>query len=726
MSIIVSNDGKNFALKSKGATYLMSVNELGVLVNNYYGAPISENEITSFNYAVPRGVTADMPNANKRGQCAEQYRHEYGLYGIGDYREPSVSIVTSNGSRILDLRYDGYELGAKKVNGGMPQTRGGETLKITLKDQYNGVKVHLFYTVYDEIDAIVRSAVIENGNENAITVDRAYSFCLDINDSAYEVISLNGAHERERSITRNKLCEGIYTVASKYGVSSAQRNPFLALVESNTDEESGNAYGFNLIYSGSHEMKAELSPYNIVRVTGGISSFDFSWQLNPGECFVTAECAMVYSNGGLGKMSRTFHDLYRNYLIEEKFAFSPRPIVINNWEATYFDFTEEQICSMIEKVKGTGIDTFVLDDGWFGVRNDDCHSLGDWFINEPKLPNGLKPIAECCRRNGLKFGLWFEPEMVNPDSDLFRAHPEWAIMEQGRPYCQGRQQCVLDMSQQPVRDYVKERMATIIRENNVEYVKWDMNRPLTENFSSTLPANRQKELQHRFVLAFYEVLDYLRKTFPDLIIEGCSSGGARFDAGALAYTPQIWTSDNSDAYSRTKIQYGTSICYPLSSLSCHVSASPNHQTGRVTDFKARCDIAYFGATGYELDPTKFTKEELKAVKERNKAYRKDEKLIQTGDLYRLSSPFEGNVFAQAVISKDKKQAIMVAMVAQLQPNPNPYYIKIKGLDANKTYLIEETGETISGGALASGGIRLTRINKDYATYLYHLKQVKVK
>ncbi|MBQ8882617.1 MAG: alpha-galactosidase, partial [Clostridia bacterium] len=671
MSIIVSQDGKKFALKSKGATYLMSVNNIGVLENNYYGAPVSCDEFNNLNYAVGRGSSADMPGATRRGDCAEQYRHECGLYGIGDYREPSICINTQNGSRILDLRYDSYQIGAEKRDGGMPRVRGGETLKITLKDEFNGVKVHLYYTVYDDIDAIVRSAEIENATDGQITIERAYSFCLDMFNRDYEVISLNGSWANERNISQNKIVEGVYTVSSKYGISSAQHNPFVALVEKNTDENIGDAYGFNLIYSGSHELKVELNPYGIVRVTGGISSFDFSWLLNAGESFVTAESVLVYSSEGLGKMSRTFHDLYREHLIEKKFAYSPRPIVINNWEATYFNFTEEKLCAMIEKVKGTGIDTFVLDDGWFGVRNDDRRSLGDWFINKPKLPNGLKPIAECCKRNGLKFGLWFEPEMVNPDSDLYRAHPEWVIMEKGRPHCHGRYQCVLDMTQKPVRDYIIERMCSIIRENDIEYVKWDMNRPLTENFSSALPANRQKELHHRFTLAFYEVLSHLRKTFPDLIIEGCSSGGARFDAGALAYTPQIWTSDNSDAYSRTKIQYGTSICYPLSSMSCHVSASPNHQVGRVTDFKARCDIAYFGATGYELDPTKFTKDEIKAVKERNKAYRKDEKLIQAGDLYRLASPFDSNVFAQVVVSKDKKSAVMVAMVAQSQPNPNP-------------------------------------------------------
>ena len=500
----------------------------------------------------------------------------------------------------------------------------------------------------------------------------------------------------------------------------------MALVGANTTENEGVAYGFNLVYSGSHEFISELSPYKRVRITAGISSFDFAWVLEPGESFVTADAVLVFSNEGLGKMSRTFHDLYREHLIEKKFVKSPRPIVINNWEATYFDFTVEKLCSMIEKVKGTGIDTFVLDDGWFGTRNNDCQGLGDWFINETKLPNGLKPIADCCHRNGLKFGLWFEPEMVNPDSNLFRNHPDWAIMEQGRPYCTGRTQCVLDMGREDVRNYLKERLTTIIAENDVEYVKWDMNRPLTENFSSNLPAKRQKEVHHRFTLGYYDVISHLRKTFPDLIIEGCAGGGARFDAGALAYTPQIWTSDNSDAYNRTLIQYGTSMCYPLSSMSCHVTVSPNHQTGRITSLKSRCDIAYLGATGYELDPTKFSNEEIKTIKARNKAYRKDENLIQTGDLYRLCSPFTSDTFAEIVVSKDRKRAIMVAMQIHSNPNPTPTLIKVHGLDENKTYLIEETGEIATGGALKYGGIRIPRIFSDYATELYHFKQIKTK
>ncbi len=724
MSIFVNDEEKLFFLETDKTSYAMGVNRLGVLETLYFGQKVGRENLRYANRRNGRGYAASMPDSINRGEDANQFRAECSTSHYGDYRVPTVMATFSDGSRVVDLRYESYEINANRPDGGMPVVSGGETLKITLVDQKSQLKVNLYYTIYQDLSAVVRSLEIVNDGQETVMLDRAFSFCLDFPNYEYKYLSLNGAHQNERQIATNTVIPGVYSVESHRGTSSPQHNPFLAVLSKDATETEGEVFGFNLVYSGSFQIDLELDECNSVRVAGGINSFDFCWELRSGDSFVTPECVICYSNAGIGEMSRTFHDLYRDHLINPNFAKKPRPIVINNWEGTYFDFNEEKLCAMIESVKGTGIDTFVLDDGWFGHRDNDLSSLGDWFIYEKKLPNGLKPVADCCHRNGMKFGLWFEPEMVNRDSVLFETHPEWTIQSPGRPICRGRDQYVLDITREDVRAYIKKVMTDIIRENEVEYVKWDMNRSVTECWSQTLPPHRQKEFMHRYCLGYYDILRYFKNEFPDLIIEGCASGGGRFDAGALAFTPQIWTSDNSDAYHRTKIQYGTSLCYPLSAMSCHVSVSPNHQTGRITSFKSRCQIAYFGATGYEFDPTKLTAEEMEQIVKRNEEYRRDEELILTGDLYRINSPFNSNFFTQIVVSKDKRKAIAVNMQTLADANGPFYTARLQGLDADATYKIVESGETYKGSTLMGVGINLPFWEfKDFATCVWHFEKI---
>lgn len=722
--ITVNEEKRIFHLRTPHASYVIGVNDLGVPEMQYFGAAVGDDDLTYLMRRTGRGGQADMPDAKTRNDDFCQTPLEISSHGQGDYRVPSLAVRYENGGRVTDLRYAGYELNVVKPDGGLPHCRDGETLCITLEDKAEKIKAHLYYALYDGIDAITRSVEIENSSDKIVFLDRAYSFNLDVENFGYDLVTLSGAWGAERNVTRQKLLQGVYTATSIRGASSHHQNPFMAICDGFATEKVGNVIGVNLIYSGSFELNCELDDNGNVRVNGGICSYDFSWKLDAGEKFVTPETAIAFSRDGIGGMSRAFHDLYRNHLIPKRFAFSPRPIVINNWEATYFDFDEQKLCSMIESVKGTGIDTFVLDDGWFGRRDDDTTSLGDWFVDKKKLPRGLKPLADCCRRNGMKFGLWFEPEMISRKSELFRAHPDWAIQVPRHEICEGRNQYVLDTTREDVRDYIKKTVVDLVRETGIGYIKWDFNRSVTEFYSLKLPADRQKEFAHRFCLGFYDILRFFEREIPDVIIEGCASGGGRFDAGALAYEPQIWTSDNSDAHSRTRIQYGTSLCYPLSGMDCHVSVCPNHQTGRVTPFKTRCDVAYFGATGYELDPRKLTEEEMRQVAERNAAYRRDENLIQKGDLYRLKSPFDGNSFAEIVVAKDKSRAVAIVEFGLCnEVGPFEDIIRLDGLDENAKYLIEETGETYFGSTLVNAGLSVPRTFGDFISFVYHFTRV---
>ena len=705
---------KTFYLESKNLTYSFCVNRYGFLQHLYFGKRIDREDLTSGVCLVDRGHASNIAGAFRYNSLNE-YKNECPTYGRSDYRE-SMLAFNFDGVRVGDLVFDSFDVLDKKPSlVGMPSVKGGQTLVVKMKDGMHGVAVLLYYTVFEDLPVILRHTEILNESNKPFVLDRAYSFCVDLPSKKWDVLTLPGAHLRERFIERNKLSHGIFSIDSKRGVSSGQMNPFMALVRKNTDESQGEAYGFNLVYSGDFIFKAQIEENDNVRILGGVNDYDFSWELKPNEKFTTPETVMVYSDKGLGEMSRAFHDLYRKYFINERFVSKSRPIVINNWEATYFDFNTKKLCKIVDSVKNTGIDNFVLDDGWFGVRNHDKSGLGDWFVNEKKV--NLREIIDYTHKNGLKFGLWFEPEMVNEQSELYKAHPDWAMKVDGLTPCTGRDQLVLDLTRKEVRDYIVESVSKILREYPIDYVKWDMNRSLTENYSKWLGVNG-KETHHRYVLGLYDICERIVNGFPNIFFEGCASGGCRFDPAMLYYFPQIWTSDDSDAYMRTIIQYGTSMCYPLSSQSCHVSVCPNHQCGRNTPFSSRGDIASLGATGYELDTTKLSEENLMAIKSQVDKYRLNERLILDGDLYRLNNPLEENLFAVMVVSKDKRVAKLTAMRPISIPNGVEIRIYAQGLDENANYHIKELDLTLSGRNLINFGLLVKFTNNDFATIDY--------
>ncbi len=722
MGIKFEKDSSIFYVESKDVTYAFRVNPSGFLQHLYYGKRVARDDLTySIHYAI-RGHAVNNPLTN-RDESLDEMAQELPLYGRSDFRE-SMLDFDIDGVRIGDLRYTGHRIYDEKPKlAGMPSLRGGKTLRVTAKDELHGLTVQLFYTAYEEYSAITRHMVVFNEGKRSIRLDRAYSFSLDLPDSRFQTVTLPGAHLRERHIARSPLPNGSFAVDSKYGVSSAQQNPFLALARPSTTEDSGEVYAFQLVYSGSFVIKAQVGQHGGTRVLGGIQDHDFSWELAPGESFSTPEAVLVYSCEGLGGMSRTFHDLYRQYLINPQYVYAKRPVVLNNWEATYFDFDEDKLCALIRKVRDTGIDTFVLDDGWFGDRNSEQAGLGDWIINRGKLPNGLQPIIDCAKENGMKFGLWFEPEMVSKDSELYRSHPDWLIHADGLEPCSGRFQYVLDLTRVEVRDHIVDAVSAVLAENDISYVKWDMNRSITENYSAALGA-RSKEFHHRYVLGLYEILERLLSRFRTVLFEGCASGGCRFDPAMLRYFPQIWTSDNSDAYARTHIQYGTSLCYPLSSQSCHVSVCANHQTGRNTPFASRTAIAHLGATGYELDPTKLSEECLSRIKEDIRHYREQEELLLHGDLYRLNDPQEKNLFAEQLISKDRTSAVITVMRPLNMANGYPIRIYPRGLQERQKYYIRELDITLHGSTIMNSGLLVNQPWGDFQTIVYHLKQME--
>lgn len=726
MPISLCEKTKTFYLNGKDYTYAFCVSKFGFLNHLYYGAKIPCDDLTYTVRPEARGHCTNLPEGD-RADSMEYYMNECPSYGRSDYRESMLAFEFSAGERVTELVYENHRIvGKKPPLAGLPSVRGGETLIVRLTDRLHKISVDLYYTVFEELPVLLRHAEIVNCGEESAYIERAYSFCVDFPSAAgYEVVCFYGAHCRERMIERLSVGHGVRVFDSKRGVSSAQMNPAIIVAEKNTDENSGAAYGVNLVYSGDFAIKTERGQFEQLRVTGGINEHDFRWKLCGGETFVTPEAVLAYSARGLGALSAAYHDLYRNYLITQRFAFSPRPIVVNNWEATYFNFTAEKLKELIDAAAGTGIDTFVLDDGWFGERNDDSAGLGDYSENLKKLPRGVREISDYAHKKGLKFGLWIEPEMVNENSDLFRAHPDYIISANGLPPCKGRNQYVLDLSRKDVREYIAENVIAAIKRNNADYVKWDMNRSLTDLYSSELK-ERSKELKHRYVLGLYDLSERITQALPNVFFEGCASGGCRFDAGMLAYFPQIWASDDTDAYMRALIEYGTSFFYPPSAMSCHISACPNHQVGRNTPLAARQDIASLGATGYELDVTKLCEEELRGIGRFVKGYRADEELILAGNFYRLRSPFEENLFAVEFAAKNGKRAVITVMRPLNIPIMGQKYIFVQGLRDEEKYVVRETGLAVCGSTLRLAGLPVSLPDGDFQTCMYHIDSIEEK
>lgn len=710
MAIYFDERRKTFYLESRDLSYVFRINEHGFLQHLYYGRRIPREDV-GFSVALPdRGHGCCLPGSDRR-QSMDEYRNECPIFGRSDFRESMVDFTFPNGV-VGDFVYDGHKLyDVKPELKGLPSVRGGETLEVRLKDMAHGAVIRLYYTVFEDLPAVLRHAEIENASGEPMKLCRAYSFAVDFPGKRYDAVTLPGAHMRERQTERTRLGHGTFIAGSKRGVSSSQMNPFLAIADYAATETQGEVYGFNLIYSGDFAFRAEVGQCEYLRVIGGLNDYGMDKTLAPGETFVTPEAVMVYSDEGFGKMSRAFHDLYRDYLINPLWAKKPRPVVINNWEATYFDFDNDKLKAIIDSVEGTGIDTFVLDDGWFGARNHDRAGLGDWVVNEKKLRGGLKTVIDYAHSKGLKFGLWFEPEMVNADSDLYRAHPDWIIRAEGVEPCPGRDQYVLDLSRPEVRDFVVEAVSRVLRENAIDYVKWDMNRALSEI-----------RWHHDYVLGLYEVFERIIGAFPNVIFEGCASGGCRFDAAILRWFPQIWTSDNSDGYARTAIQYGTSLCYPLSAMSCHVSVCPNHQTGRNTPFASRAAIAHLGATGYELNPNNLTAAEKAEIKAQVDEYKAMEGLVLGGDLYRLHNPVEENLFAEMLVAKDKSEAVLTAMRPLSVANGESVILYPEGLDENADYEVLPQKIVRKGATLMRAGLVAYFPFGDFGTVTYRFRK----
>ena len=730
MSIIYDENKQVFHLQTQKTSYIMHIWRGKYLTHVYWGKRIKSPNMEN---ALISRVTGFSPVTDKEDYTLDFLCQEYPTGCGSDYRMPALSVLYEDGSRNAKLTYDSHRIfkGKPKLQG-LPATyvekdEEADSLEITLKDTLKGLKVVLLYTAFCEVDAITRSVKVINEGKETIVLEKVLSASVDFETADYDFLDFHGGWGKERFLERTPLHHGVQSIDSKRGSSSHQLNPFFVLAAKETNEEYGDAYGFNFVYSGNFTAGVEVDQVDKLRVWMGLNEYDFSWRLEASDEFQAPEVVMVYSGGGFGEMSRTFHKLYRKRLVRGKYRDEARPILVNNWEGTYFDFDEEKILGIAREAKKLGIELMVLDDGWFGKRNDDKSSLGDWFVNKEKLPNGIIGLAEKVNDMGLKFGLWFEPEMVSVDSDLYRTHPDWCIHVPGRIRTETRNQLTLDLSRKEVCDYIVETIGNLLDEANISYIKWDMNRNMSELGSAGLPADRQKEMPHRYMLGLYDTMERIISSHPDVLFEGCSGGGGRFDPGMLYYMPQIWTSDDTDAVERLYIQYGTSYAYPISAMGAHVSAIPNHQTGRMTSLKMRGDVAMSGNFGYELDLMKFTEEEKAEVKKQVELYKELRTFVQSGDMYRLKSPFrdvnnDGNDTAWMFISEDGNNIFAAYFRISCVVNGGIYRMKFTALDSEAKYEIVGEGKQYYGDELMNIGL-VFEMWGDYTSKIWRLKKV---
>ncbi len=734
-----------FHLTAGDASYVLSIFH-GFPLHLYAGPAISDDDVEYLLVRVGHDSVVPRPAHTPEGWFScDIAPFEYPAYGSGDFRPSAVmakmltndqidgTVEITGGAPTTAVMYESHEiLEGKPVLDPCPAIHAAddecETLVLHCADPATALKYDLYYTVMCDYPAVCRRTVIKNTSRNAsATLLRAYSASLDFTtiDPQAELVHLWGTWGRERHMERTPLLHGSMSVNSRRGASSHYHNPFAALVTSETTEESGMAVGMSLIYSGNFDITANVDAFGLTRLMAGISPDGFEWHLDPGAEFVTPEAVIVLSGEGLGKMSRVYHKLYRKHLCRGEWADKERPILVNNWEATYFNFDDEKLVAIAEDAAKCGIEMLVMDDGWFGIRNDDRSSLGDWFVNEDKIRCGLGKLVEKVNALGLKFGIWFEPEMISPVSKLYEAHPDWALKTTGRAMSISRSQYVLDMTREDVRDYLFDTISGVLSSANIEYVKWDFNRNLTEAGSALLPAERGGEIFHRYVLGLYDLLERLTSAFPHILLEGCSSGGGRFDPAMLYYSPQFWTSDDTDAMERLDIQLGTSFVYPASSMSCHVSASPNHQTGRVTSFTTRGNVAMAGAFGYELDLTKLSDDEKDLLRKQTADYHRYYDIINRGDLYRLILPTDnyngkiGKCASWMYVSEDKSEALFTFVVIRTSVHP-VYFVKLRGLDPNAVYVDQATGREYYGNTLMNAGLNLTKNYRDGDSVVIHL------
>lgn len=726
---------KTFTLHTKNTSYQMKISDYGHLWHTYYGSRIVDEDVS---YSIPLR-TRSFSNVVRQCEPKADYSlenipQEFSSDGVGDYRIGSLEVVNSDGSHAFEGKYFGHKIyEGKYVLPGLPGLRAvdGEhtqTLEICLKDAVTDVCVTLYYAVFEEKDIITRAVSVTNNACEDIHLRRIMSVTLDFLRDDLEVIHFYGHHNTERTMERKEIPHGTLRFESVRGETSLYENNSFVVCAKDTTEDHGDCYGLSFMYSGNFLFEAEKTTYNDTRAVLGIHPRQFDWAIKDEHTFYAPEVVLCFSDKGLTDLSHHYHDAYRENLCRSKYMKQPRPILVNNWEATRMDFTGDKIVDIGREAVKMGVDLLVLDDGWFGKRDDDKSGLGDWFVNEEKMGGTLQDLVKRVNDLGLKFGLWFEPEMISEDSDLYRAHPEWAIAIPGRDPKLGRHQLVLDFSREDVQDYIIQTVNDILDSAHIEYVKWDFNRVLTDVYSQALDAKHQGEVYHRFVLGLYRVMDNIMWTHPDILFEGCSGGGGRFDAAMLYYQPQIWTSDNTDAIDRLYIQYGTSFFYPISAMGAHVSVSPNVRTKRPTTFHTRSVVAMSGTFGYELDTTKMSQEEKAFCKEQSELYRKYQPLIFGGDYYRVTGPYEDHFLtAWNFVSKDKSEALANAVLMMPSMHDIQLWVKVKGLDPNRLYQISGEGAPaapVSGRVLEKCGIPVACIRaSEYTAYQFYLKAI---
>ena len=733
MAIIFDKQNMIFNLQTPSTSYVIGIYDNKVPIHLHYGKRIEHtygifdmldqtpNQHLSAFSALSRELT---DNATFGG-----LPQELPTYGKGDYRVPAFHAQYENGTTVTALWYTGYKIyDGKPALEGLPSTYTesddeAQTLEIYLKDELTGLEAVLCYTVYNYRDVITRSNRYINKGSQVIRLQNVLSASFDMPECDYDFVRFSGTWARERYMYRSHLIMGNQSVESLRGASGHQHNPFICIAKKDATEDFGDVYGINLVYSGNFVSGACVDTYRRTRVYTGINPFDFEWKLDIDESFQTPEAVMVFSDSGFSKLSHTYHKLIRERMCRGKYRDLRRPVLLNNWEATYFDFNEEKIIDIAKKAAEVGVELMVLDDGWFGKRNDDHSSLGDWFVNKEKLPNGIEGLAKAVNDLGLKFGLWFEPEMISPVSNLYDEHPDWCLHVPGRSRSECRQQLILDYSRDDVCDYIIDTLSALFEKANIEYIKWDMNRNMTEIGSALLPADRQRETAHRYMLGLYRVLGTLKERFPDILMEGCSGGGGRFDMGMFGYFNQFWTSDDSDAIERLYIQTGTSYCYPTVVMGAHVSASPNHQVHRTTDIKTRGHVALAGQFGYELDLNTLTEEEIAEVKHQIELARDLDPVLHKGEMYRICSPFDNNRHTVWEFVSEDKQTVVVDIITIKAMAYSDYSVyKLKGLDADAMYKDRETGKVYAGDVLMNMGLK-RNCAKDFVSEMIILDRI---
>ena len=720
MAITFNETTRIFTLTTAHTTYQMQADAQGYLLHLYYGARTAGEMDYLLNYG-DRGFSGNPNSAgNNRTYSLDALPQEYPSLGTGDFRNYALNIENADGSQCCNPVYITHEIEAGKYTlKGLPFIRAeeneAETLKIILEDPVTKVELHLLYGVLEKEDIITRSVIIKNAGKAPVTVKKAQSACLDFLHGDYDLIKFYGRHAMERNMERMPVSHESTRIGSRRGSSSHQYNPGVILAGKNTNEDSGSCYGMLFVYSGNFLVEAEKDQYDQTRIQMGLTDELFALLLEAGAEFTAPEVILSYTNKGLSRLSQQYHHCIMNHICQGKYVHANRPVLINSWEAAYFDFTGDTIVELAKEAKALGIDMVVMDDGWFGKRNDDNSSLGDWYVNEEKLGGTLTKLIERVNAEGVKFGIWIEPEMVSEDSDLYREHPDWAITIPGRKPVRSRNQLVLDFSRKEVRDEIFKRICAVLDQGNVEYIKWDMNRSLADIYAPNVT--------YDYVLGVYDFLEKLTNRYPDILIEGCSGGGGRFDAGMLYYTPQIWCSDNTDAINRTRIQYGTSFFYPVAAMGSHVSAVPNHQTGRVTSMHTRGVAAMSGTFGYELNPALLNAKEKAEIRAQLAQYREYQELIREGDYYRLSNPFQDNFAAWMVVSDDRSRALVSVIRLTAEANPPAAYVTLKGMEEDAFYREKTTGKVYPGAALMEAGILLPAAVSEYEAYQIELERV---